>query len=177
MPCGLRLAPPDHEVDAASPLGVYRRYGDAGIASRHVEPFLKPLPCMAVAAPCIMRWPSRAATRSLGMGPRAFGPCPFRGPHCGPGGIDTRGYALEVGISGGPRLRGGQLEPSDLRHLVPAGTPVPGEHQHDGGRCRDHGGHAYVASGSSGLCVVDISDPHSPAVVGCVDTPGGRRKG
>ena len=34
------------------------------------------------------------------------------------------------------------------------------------------GSHAYVAEGSRGLQVIDISNPDSPALAGGVDTPG-----
>lgn len=38
------------------------------------------------------------------------------------------------------------------------------------------GGHAFVAAGSSGLVIVDISDPENPAVVGSVITQGGANR-
>src|SRR5262249_19684831 len=34
------------------------------------------------------------------------------------------------------------------------------------------GSHVYVAAGSAGLHVLDISDPKTPVLVGTVDTPG-----
>jgi hypothetical protein len=34
------------------------------------------------------------------------------------------------------------------------------------------GSYAYVADGSSGLQVVDVTDPQAPVIVGSVDTPG-----
>ncbi len=36
--------------------------------------------------------------------------------------------------------------------------------------------YAYVAAGSSGLQVIDITNPQSPQIVGSVDTPGGARE-
>ena len=64
---------------------------------------------------------------------------------------------------------------SGAQGLVWGGGPYVSGSVNTLGDARDvviSGGYAYVADGSNGLQVVDVSNPAVPTIVGSVDTPG-----
>ena len=90
------------------------------------------------------------------------------------GSVDTPGSAAGVAVAGTHAyVADGIFRPAGGRHLESRLARDRGQRRHARVALgvAVAGTHAYVADGYSGLQVVDISNPASPAIVGSVDTP------